>query len=197
MLGLSPADPGGVVVTLNLRDRNWPDVYRIDIASGVRTLLQRNAGPRGFSRFVVDRDNRVRLGVRPLQDGGAEVASLDADGNWTTLFEIPFVDAMSSRPLVFEADGPADLVRQHLSCAPVPPSRRGVPGIPPALDELIMQCLAKEPSARPASARAIDERLGGLDSEWTVARARDWWERHAAGGKTERSDAWEPARISH
>src|SRR5690606_10272341 len=42
VIGLSPSDPSGVIVTLNQRDRDWPDVYRIDITSGERTLLQRN-----------------------------------------------------------------------------------------------------------------------------------------------------------
>ena len=105
VLGLSRNDPGGVVITLNQRDRAWPDVFRVDIASGERTLLWRNGGPRGFARFVLDQDNRVRLGVRPLPDGGAEVVALGEGGRASTLFAIPFEDAMSSRPIAFEADG--------------------------------------------------------------------------------------------
>jgi dipeptidyl aminopeptidase/acylaminoacyl peptidase len=105
LLGVSAADPGGVVVALNQRDPSWPDVFRIDIATGERTLIQRNAGARTFVRFVLDRDNRVRLGVRNLSDGGAEVISRAADGGWTRLFEIPFEDAMSASPIAFEGDG--------------------------------------------------------------------------------------------
>jgi len=105
VLGISATDPSGVVVTLNQRDRAWPDVYRINIESGERTLLQRNTSVRGFSRFVVDRENRVRLGVRPLPDGGAEIAALQETGRWTPLFTAPFEDALSSAPIAFEADG--------------------------------------------------------------------------------------------
>ena len=105
ILGLSASDPGGVVIAFNQRDRDWPDVFRLDIASGERTELQRNTGSRGFSRFILDRDNHVRLGVRPLPDGSAELATLGPTGRWTTLFAIPFEDAMSSRPIAFEADG--------------------------------------------------------------------------------------------
>lgn len=112
VLGLSPKDPGGVIVTLNQRDRDWPDVYRIELASGARTLIQRN---RGFARFVLDRDNRVRLGIRPLPDGGAEVVALGARGRWSTLFAIPFVDAMSSRPIAFDADGRSFLMLDSTS----------------------------------------------------------------------------------
>jgi dipeptidyl aminopeptidase/acylaminoacyl peptidase len=108
IVGLGPNDPGGIVVTLNRRDTNWPDLYRIDIASGERTLIYRNinnAAVRGFTRFVVDRDNRLRLGLTALPDGGAEVFARQFEGEWRSLFVIPFEDAMASRPIAFEADG--------------------------------------------------------------------------------------------
>ncbi len=115
VLAIGPNDPGGVVVTLNQRDRAWPDVFRIELASGARRLLQRNTSMRGFARFLVDRDNRVRLGVRPMPDGGAEVAALTPTGRWTTLFAIPFEDAMSSQPIAFEADGRSFLMLDSTS----------------------------------------------------------------------------------
>jgi len=105
VLGSSPNDPNGVIVSLYQRDREWPDVYRVDIQSGERTLLVRNPPSRGFSRFIVDRENRVRLGARPLPDGGYELASRDARGRWRTLLTIPFEDAQSSRVIAFETDG--------------------------------------------------------------------------------------------
>lgn len=107
VIGLSPSDPGGVIVTLNQRDRAWPDAYRIDIASGERTLLQRN---HGCARFVADRENRVRLCVRPQPDGGAEIASFDARGRLHTLLDIPFESAASSQVLGFTYDGRAFLM---------------------------------------------------------------------------------------
>src|SRR5262249_21194168 len=42
-----------------------------------------------------------------------------------------------------------------------PPPRALAPEVPPALSGLIMRLLAKEPDARPASARAVTEALGG------------------------------------
>jgi dienelactone hydrolase len=108
IVGLSAADPGGLVVSIAQRDPAWPDLYRIDLANGRRTLLQRNsntASLRGFSRFVLDRDNRLRLGVKGLADGSAEVFARDAAGRWYSLLTIPFEDARSSQPLAFDADG--------------------------------------------------------------------------------------------
>lgn len=105
ILGVSASDPSGVIVALNSRDASWPDVYRIDISSGQRTLIKRNSGSPGFARWVLDRQNNVRLGVRPLPDGGAEMVSFQPNGNEVTLFTMPFEDAMSARPIAFEADG--------------------------------------------------------------------------------------------
>jgi dipeptidyl aminopeptidase/acylaminoacyl peptidase len=107
IVGLSAADPGGVVIMLNQRDPNWPDLVRVDLANGRRTIIQRNsntAAVRGFSRFVLDRDNRLRLGVKTLADGSAEVFARDASNRWYSLLTIPFEDAPSSQPLAFEAN---------------------------------------------------------------------------------------------
>lgn len=103
VIGLSPSDPGGVIVTLNQRDRAWPDVYRIDVVSGERRLLQRNPGR--VARFVVDRENRVRLGLRPMADGGADVLALGERNRRTTLFNVPFENALSAQVLGFAYDG--------------------------------------------------------------------------------------------
>jgi dipeptidyl aminopeptidase/acylaminoacyl peptidase len=106
--GLSAADPGGVVVSLNQRDPNWPDLVRIELANARRTVLQRNtntAAIRGFSQFILDKDNRIRLGVKSLADGSEEVFARDANGRWYSLLTIPFEDAPSSQPLALEADG--------------------------------------------------------------------------------------------
>jgi acetyl esterase/lipase len=75
--------------------------------------VQRNANSaatRGFADFLVDRDNRVRLGMRTMADGAIEVLSRLADGGWTQLFVIPFEDSMASYPLAFEAGGQSFLM---------------------------------------------------------------------------------------
>lgn len=112
ILGLSPHDPGAVVVKLNARDPAWPDVVRIDLATGERTTLVRNtntATVRGFADFLVDLDNDVRLGIRSRDDGSMDVYAR-ASGRWTKLFNIPFEDAMASYPLGFEAGGKSFLM---------------------------------------------------------------------------------------
>ena len=79
---------------------------------------------------------------------------------------------------VFTGDGAMQIVARHVSSAPVPPSRHSTFDISPALDELILACLRKTPSERPATARELCDRLGQceVESGWTREDARRWWE---------------------
>jgi serine/threonine-protein kinase len=52
--------------------------------------------------------------------------------------------------------------------------------IPAGLDRLILDCLAKDPAKRPASAAAVADRLDAipLADRWNRARAAEWWLSH-------------------
>jgi serine/threonine-protein kinase len=81
---------------------------------------------------------------------------------------------------VFTGDTPMEVVVHHARTPPTAPSAVSELPIPPALDQLILECLAKSPAARPATARVLAQRLveiGGL-RPWNEERARDWWEKH-------------------
>jgi len=81
---------------------------------------------------------------------------------------------------VFSGETPVATVLAHVQAQPVPPSARSEIQIPPALDSLILECLAKEPGARPATATALAQRLAGAvsEDEWTEEDARQWWDLH-------------------
>lgn len=82
--------------------------------------------------------------------------------------------------LVFTAETPMALLLHHARTSPTPPSVRTELPIPPALDQIVLSCLAKDPLERPQSARELSRRLAEVDvvSAWTEERARDWWVRH-------------------
>jgi hypothetical protein len=79
---------------------------------------------------------------------------------------------------------------------PPPPSARSELRIPPALDEIILECLAKDPAARPASAVELGRRLAAAvpDDAWTPEKAHAWWELHYVSLRLGESAASEGAR---
>jgi hypothetical protein len=71
-------------------------------------------------------------------------------------------------------------VLAHVQNEPVPPSQRSELEVPSALDQLILECLAKDPAGRPATAAELGERLGTTvqADAWTQQNAHAWWELH-------------------
>ncbi len=83
--------------------------------------------------------------------------------------------------LVFEGTTPMALLVQHAKDAPPRPSTRTELAIPAALERIILDCLQKDPAARPQSAAELAERLAtceDLARLWTQERALQWWRAH-------------------
>jgi eukaryotic-like serine/threonine-protein kinase len=82
--------------------------------------------------------------------------------------------------LVFQAPNAIQLMYQHANAQPVSPSERSELDIPPALDRVILSCLAKLPEERPQSAAELSRLLADAvpDAVWSDERAHRWWERH-------------------
>jgi eukaryotic-like serine/threonine-protein kinase len=82
--------------------------------------------------------------------------------------------------LVFDAETPMAMLLHHASTPPLPPSARTELSIPEPLDQLVLSCLAKDPAARPQSAKELSRRLTEVAGArtWTEDRARDWWAMH-------------------
>jgi serine/threonine-protein kinase len=80
---------------------------------------------------------------------------------------------------VFQAQSPMQMIAHHIQTPPSPPSRYSAYPIPSALEELVLACLAKQPSDRPASAVELGDRLADCNvaSHWTGDDARSWWEK--------------------
>ena len=78
--------------------------------------------------------------------------------------------------LVFEGAEGLQMLIKRLQEDPVPPSKRTELMIPPELERIVMQCLARDPAGRPQSALEVDEALAALPIvRWTAAEAGEWW----------------------
>jgi serine/threonine-protein kinase len=81
--------------------------------------------------------------------------------------------------LVFPDPNPLSMTLKHVQTAPDPPSLRTELSIPPGLEHIILQCLEKNRSDRPSSARQLDEMLATCGASlWSERDAYDWWELH-------------------
>src|SRR3954467_9982847 len=80
--------------------------------------------------------------------------------------------------LVFQAANAIQMMFQHANSPPVPPSQRSELDIPPALDRVILDCLAKEPDDRPSNATELSQLLAGVIAResWSEERAHRWWD---------------------
>jgi tetratricopeptide (TPR) repeat protein len=81
-----------------------------------------------------------------------------------TLYEL-----VTGRP-PFTAKDPTQVLTQHLTMAPVPPSQHE-PAVPPQLERLILELLAKDPGRRPSSAATVVALAGMAAAERTAPAA--------------------------
>jgi serine/threonine-protein kinase len=84
---------------------------------------------------------------------------------------------------LFEGRTAMETIVMHVHTPPEPPSARaGVP-IPPALEAIVMACLAKDPAARPQTAEELARRLAEvpLARTWNAERAQAWWAANRTG----------------
>jgi len=92
--------------------------------------------------------------------------------------------------LVFNDPNPVTMALKHVQATPDPPSTRTELPIPPALEQLVLRCLAKNAADRPATAREIAAGLRACAvAAWTAEEADAWWERHLPPTSTLRSYA--------
>ncbi len=83
VLAIGTRRPGELVVALNARDPRWLDLYRVELASGKRTLIEPNER---FVGFGLDRDGDVRLAFEATRDGDLRVLQRAEEGAWVDLF---------------------------------------------------------------------------------------------------------------
>ncbi len=103
------------------------------------------------------------------QDSRSDIYALACVGFW-----------LLTGHLVFEADTPLEMAIQQAEVAPTLPSTRFPDiAVPEQLEDVLLSCLEKDPSSRPASAEEVARLLSesGIEETWTPAAARQWWDR--------------------
>jgi serine/threonine-protein kinase len=108
-------------------------------------------------------------------DGRADIYALGCVAFWL----------LTGRP-VFEEKTPMAAIVAHVRNQPIPPSTATEFEVPAALDQIVLDCLAKDPAARPVTADALSTRLAAISfaRPWTEQSALRWW------------DAYRPSSVS-
>ncbi|MFI5181061.1 MAG: serine/threonine-protein kinase [Thermoanaerobaculia bacterium] len=83
---------------------------------------------------------------------------------------------------VFDKKTPIEIIMDHAKTPPPRPSEKSGRPIPEGLEDLLMDCLAKDPKDRPESAREVERRLWALylPDLWTPDMAERWWTEHVS-----------------
>jgi serine/threonine-protein kinase len=100
--------------------------------------------------------------------------------------------------LVFSDPNPVTMALKHVRDEPDRPSLRTELAIPPALEDIVLQCLSKKAADRPASARQIALALKACPvGAWPPEEADAWWERHLPPTSSLRSNAATSVHTPH
>ena len=81
---------------------------------------------------------------------------------------------------VFTGETIVEVCAHHLHTDPVPPSERLGRPVPAHLERIILDCLSKDPDARPGQTKELLARLATCDDtrDWTSDHATQWWKIH-------------------
>lgn len=102
VVGVSPTQPDSILVGMNDRDAKWHDLYRVDLASGARTLVEKNT--QEIAGYIADGEYNLRFAQRSRPDGGMDI--LKRAGNaWEKADDVPFEDVLTTNVLGLTHDG--------------------------------------------------------------------------------------------
>ena len=108
ILQTSPRFPNEILIGLNNRVPQLHDIYRVNIETGERELIQENFG---LAAFVTDDDFRVRFGFTFTPDGGQLLlkagrrSKTGAQDGWDEFMKAGPEDAMTTGPAGFDKSG--------------------------------------------------------------------------------------------
>ena len=100
ILATSPDRPLEALIAINDRDPRRHDVYRLNLTTGERQLVEKNTR---FLAYVADNDLKLRIAVESLKDGGATIYKSRGDGRWEPYFSLPMEDLAMLSAVGFDA----------------------------------------------------------------------------------------------
>jgi len=97
--GSSMDYPGEILLSINNRDPQLHDLYRVELATGELALVEENT--EGFAGYVSDIALLPRVAMRMDEEGGEEVFRKGSDG-WQQIGYVPSDDGLTTHPHGFK-----------------------------------------------------------------------------------------------
>jgi len=110
LLGLSWKKPGKVGVGMNDRVPEWHDVYEVDLATGVRTLVEKNT--QEFGGYDLDLDLKPRVATKQTAEGNELFRKVGA--KWVSLLKFGQEDSLTTGTIGVEATGTTALMNSSV-----------------------------------------------------------------------------------
>ncbi|MBI4001850.1 MAG: S9 family peptidase [Nitrospira defluvii] len=108
LVGTIPGDPRHVLIALDIERPLSPDVYKLDVYSGERSLVQANPGLqpglRNVLQWIADRAGQVRVGVGQFHTTVRVIFRAPESSMWRDLAEYDLAKETGLMPLAFDAD---------------------------------------------------------------------------------------------
>lgn len=108
LVGTIPGDSKHVLIALDLENPNVPDVYKVDVYTGDRQLVQANPSSQPDHRvilhWIADRAGRVRAGVGQFQTAVHAIFRQPEASLWRELAAYDLAKETGLVPLAFDAD---------------------------------------------------------------------------------------------
>lgn len=110
-LAFDASDPNVAAIAVKDRSPYFPDLYRLNLATGERTLLLRNDR---MLAIIPDHTLRPRVGLTIAPDGTLDLYRLTSDGEWTLLWDIGPDDAPAINATAYLQAWGVDRENRHL-----------------------------------------------------------------------------------
>ena len=93
ILSVNEKTPNEILIGINNRNPQLHDVYRIELSTGERTLVEENPG---FVSYLFDNDDHTRFAMTFSPTGGQEILQRDESNQWQPFLEVPNTDALTT-----------------------------------------------------------------------------------------------------
>ncbi|HLL24688.1 MAG TPA: hypothetical protein VK427_21295, partial [Kofleriaceae bacterium] len=111
--GLSYKQPNVAIMSMNDRNKQVFDLYRVDLTTGERKLVVQNDD--GYVGFTLDNDMKPRMAAKKQPDGSTHVFLAEGKGGtitWKPWEQIPFEDADTTSVVAFAPNNKSVFIQE-------------------------------------------------------------------------------------